>query len=69
MMMQRRSLNAGFTLMEVLVACVLIPTVFVAVVSVMSQSLRNIDRMNPYETAMLHAQLRTIPVMRRQAQG
>ena len=53
--MRRRNPNAGFTLMEVLVASVLISTVFVAVVSVMSQSLRNIDRMRPHEAAMLHA--------------
>ena len=53
--MRRQNPNAGFTLMEVLVASVLISTVFVAVVSVMSQSLRNIDRMRPHEAAMLHA--------------
>jgi type II secretion system protein I len=51
----KRSRSAGFTLMEVLVASVLISTVFVAVMSVMSQSLRNIDRMRPHETALLHA--------------
>ena len=53
--MQRRKHNAGFTLMEVLVASVLLATVFVAVMAVMSQSLRNIARMEPHETAMLHA--------------
>jgi general secretion pathway protein I len=45
----------GFTLMEVLVASVVMATAFVAVVSLMSQSLRNLDRMQPHETAMLHA--------------
>ena len=54
-MTRRTRCSVGFTLMEVLVASVLISTVFVAVVSVMSQSLRNIDRMRPHETAMLHA--------------
>ena len=53
--MRRPRHSAGFTLMEVLVASVLISTVFVAVMSVMSQSLRNIDRMRPHEAAMLHA--------------
>ena len=51
----RRSRTAGFTLMEVLVASVLIATAFVAVVSLMSQSLRNLDRMKPHERAMAHA--------------
>jgi general secretion pathway protein I len=45
----------GFTLMEVLVASVLMGTVFVAAVSLMSQSLRNIERMRPHEQAMRHA--------------
>ena len=51
----RRSRTAGFTLMEVLVASVLIATAFVAVVSLMSQSLRNLERMKPHERAMAHA--------------
>ena len=50
-----RSRAAGFTLMEVLVASVLIATVFVAVTSLMSQSLRNLERMKPHERAMAHA--------------
>ena len=54
-MTRRVRQHTGFTLMEVLVASVLISTVFVAVVSVMSQSLRNIDRMRPHEAALLHA--------------
>ena len=53
--MTRRRRQSGFTLMEVLVASVLIATVFVAVVSVMSQSLRNLDRMRPHELAIAHA--------------
>lgn len=50
-----RRLEPGFTLLEVLVASVLIGTTFVAVVSIMSRSLRNIDRMQPHERACLHA--------------
>lgn len=53
--MKRGAPQSGFTLLEVLIAAVLIGSVFVAVVSLMSQSLRNIDRMRPHETAMLHA--------------
>jgi len=49
------SSQRGFTLMEVLIASVLIGTVFVAATSLMSQSLRNIDRMRPHEDAMRHA--------------
>jgi type II secretion system protein I len=45
----------GFTLMEVLIASVLMGTAFVAAVSLMSQSLRNIERMQPHEQAMRHA--------------
>ena len=47
--------ESGFTLLEVLIASVLIGSVFVAVVSLMSQSLRNIERMTPHDLAMLHA--------------
>jgi type II secretion system protein I len=50
-----RARQSGFTLLEVLIAAVLIGSVFVAVVSLMSQSLRNIDRMRPHELAVLHA--------------
>jgi type II secretion system protein I len=50
-----RARQSGFTLIEVLIAAVLIGSVFVAVVSLMSQSLRNIDRMRPHELAVLHA--------------
>jgi type II secretion system protein I len=56
--MKRRASQSGFTLLEVLIAAVLVGSVFVAVVSLMSQSLRNIDRMRPHETAMLHARER-----------
>ena len=53
--MKARARQSGFTLLEVLIAAVLIGSVFVAVVSLMSQSLRNIDRMKPHEVAILHA--------------
>lgn len=53
--MKRPTRQSGFTLLEVLIASVLIGSVFVAVVSLMSQSLRNIERMKPHEVAMLHA--------------
>jgi general secretion pathway protein I len=46
---------AGFTLLEVLVSTVLLGTVFVAVVGLASQSLRNVTRMKSQESALLHA--------------
>jgi type II secretion system protein I len=52
---QPKSACCGFTLLEVLVSTVLLGTVFVAVVGVASQSLRNITRMKPQESALLHA--------------
>ncbi len=51
----RRTPQRGFTLLEVLIASVLMGSVFVAVVGLMSQSLRSIDRMRPHELALLHA--------------
>ncbi len=54
MTMARRA-QRGFTLIEVLVASVLMASVFVAAVSLMSQSLRNLHRMEPHERALLHA--------------
>jgi type II secretion system protein I len=46
----------GFTLIEVLIAAVVMGTVFVAVMGLISRSLRNIDRMKPHEIALAHAQ-------------
>jgi general secretion pathway protein I len=46
----------GFTLIEVLIASVVMGTVFVAVMGLLSTSLRNIDRMKPHEIALAHAQ-------------
>jgi type II secretion system protein I len=46
----------GFTLLEVLIAAVVMGTVFVAVMGLISRSLRNIDRMKPHEIALAHAQ-------------
>lgn len=60
-----RRRQPGFTLMEVLVASMLMATVFVAVVSLMSQSLRNIERMRPHETALLHAREKMTEVLLR----
>ncbi|HXY02630.1 MAG TPA: prepilin-type N-terminal cleavage/methylation domain-containing protein [Terriglobales bacterium] len=45
----------GFTLVEVLVSTVLLAGVFVAVVSLSSQSVRNLFRLQPHEIALLHA--------------
>jgi len=45
----------GFTLLEVLIAAVIMGTVFVACMGLLSQSLRNIERMKPHELALLHA--------------
>ena len=52
---QKRSDCRGFTLLEVLVSTTLLATVFVAVVGLASQSLRNITRMKSQESALLHA--------------
>jgi type II secretion system protein I len=52
---QKRSACRGFTLLEVLVSTALLATVFVAVVGIASQSLRNITRMKSQESALLHA--------------
>jgi general secretion pathway protein I len=55
-MIPRRSNSAlGFTLLEVLLATMIIGSVFVAVVGLLSQSLRNIERMNPQDAAIAHA--------------
>lgn len=56
-MKPRRHTNmGGFTLLEVLISTVLLSSVFVAVVALSSQSLRNLNHMQPHETAMVHAQ-------------
>ena len=55
-MKPRRSSNmSGFTLLEVLISTVLLSSVFVAVVALSSQSLRNLSRMQPHEAAMFYA--------------
>ncbi len=52
----RRSHSArGFTLIEVLIASAILGTAFVAVVGLMSGSLRNIARINAHEQLLLHA--------------
>lgn len=48
--------NRGFTLLEVLIAAVVMGTVFVAVMGLLSRSLKNIERMKPHEIALVHAQ-------------
>jgi len=52
---QKKSDCRGFTLLEVLVSTTLLATVFVAVVGLAAQSLRNITRMKSQESALLHA--------------
>lgn len=52
---QRLADMRGFTLIEVLVSTVLLASVFVAVVSLSSQSMRNLNKMQPHERAMSHA--------------
>ena len=55
-MKRRRSSNmSGFTLLEVLISTVLLASVYVGVVALSSQSLRNLTRMQPHEMAMIHA--------------
>lgn len=55
-MKRRRSSNmSGFTLLEVLISTVLLASVYVGVVALSSQSLRNLTRMQPHELAMDHA--------------
>jgi type II secretion system protein I len=46
----------GFTLLEVLLATMIIGSVFVAVVGLLSQSLRNIERLKSQERILWHAQ-------------
>jgi len=48
----------GFTLVEVLVSTVLLASVFVAVLSLSSQSLHNLLRLEPHEIALVHARER-----------
>ena len=48
----------GFTLVEVMVSTVLLASVFVAVVSLSSQSLHNLLRLEPHEIALVHARER-----------
>jgi len=48
----------GFTLVEVMVSTVLLASVFVAVVSLSSQSLHNLLRLRPHEIALVHARER-----------
>ena len=48
----------GFTLVEVLVSTALLASVFVAVVSLSAQSLRNLLRLEPHEIALMHARER-----------
>ena len=63
----RLARGAGFTLLEVLVASVLMAAVFVAAMSVMSGSLRNLDRMRPHQLALTHArELMTEELLREQ---
>jgi general secretion pathway protein I len=45
----------GFTLIEVLISTVLLASVFVAVVGLSSQSMRNLHKMEPHERALSHA--------------
>ncbi|HEV2386579.1 MAG TPA: prepilin-type N-terminal cleavage/methylation domain-containing protein [Candidatus Acidoferrales bacterium] len=54
-MTRGNSAAKGFTLIEVLIAAAILGIAFVAVTGVMSQSLRNIDRMGPQEQVLLHA--------------
>lgn len=55
--MKRSAANRGqgFTLLEVLIATVIMGTVFVAIVGVLSRSLTNIERMKPQRLALQHA--------------
>ena len=55
---RQSSTMSGFTLVEVLVSTALLASVFVAVVSLASQSLRNLLRLEPHEIALLHARER-----------
>ncbi|HMD10024.1 MAG TPA: prepilin-type N-terminal cleavage/methylation domain-containing protein [Candidatus Acidoferrum sp.] len=48
----------GFTLVEVMVSTVLLASVFVAVLSLSSQSLHNLLRLEPHEIALVHARER-----------
>lgn len=52
---QRLANMRGFTLIEVLISTVLLASVFVAVLGLSSQSLRNLNRMEPHQRALSHA--------------
>jgi len=55
-MKPRRLANMhGFTLIEVLISTVLLASVFVAVVGLSTQSMRNLNKMEPHERALSHA--------------
>lgn len=55
MIVRSRNDAKGFTLIEVLIASAILGLAFVAVVGVMSQSLRNISRVQAHEQVLLHA--------------
>jgi len=67
--LHRKSACRGFTLLEVLVSTALLATVFVAVVGLASQSLRNITRMKSQESALLHAREKMNEVLLLEALG
>jgi prepilin-type N-terminal cleavage/methylation domain-containing protein len=52
----RRNSNAGFTLLEVVIAVVLVGIAFGALLQAFSQSLRNIRRIDVYQVGMQKAQ-------------
>jgi len=56
--MPRDASRRGFSLIEVLIASAILGMAFVALAGMMSQSLRNIERMQPHELALLHARER-----------
>lgn len=58
--------QAGFTLLEVLVATAILGSVFVAALSLLTQSLRNIQRMEPHQQALLHAREKMNEVLLRE---
>ena len=56
----------GFTLLEVLIAAMVLGAAFVAVMGLLSQSLRTVERMDPHQRALLHAREKMSEILLRE---
>ena len=62
----RTQAEKGFTLLEVLLATVVLAGAFVAVMSLLSQSLGTVARLEPHQRALLHAREKMSEILLRQ---